>query len=78
MSRLLFCVFRRYSFLYWPRRGVTGPAGLGARMRIDWYALLGNVIALWAGLLVLGTLLGIACTAAWSHQAAHAALAGWR
>ena len=44
----------------------------------DPYALLGNVIALVAGLLVFGALLGIACEAAWSHQAAHAALAGFR
>jgi hypothetical protein len=44
----------------------------------DPYALLGNVIAALAGLLVLGTLTAIAGAAAWSHQAAHAALAGFR
>ena len=44
----------------------------------DPYALLGNVIALVAGLLVFGWLLAIAQYGAWSHQAAHAALAGFR
>jgi hypothetical protein len=44
----------------------------------DPYALLGNVIAVVAGLLVTGALLLIAQHAAWSHQAAHAALEAFR
>jgi hypothetical protein len=45
---------------------------------LDWPAILGNVIALWAGLLVLGTLHAVAVHAVWSHQAAHQALEAWR
>jgi hypothetical protein len=37
--------------------------------KLDWPAILGNVIALWAGLLVLGTLAGRGAVWAMSHQA---------
>jgi hypothetical protein len=45
---------------------------------LDWPAILGNVIALWAGLLVLGTLWGRGVVWAMSHQAAHAAAEAFR
>lgn len=46
--------------------------------RLDWLALLGNVIAVVAGALCLYWLLLIAQYAAWSHQAAHQALEAFR
>jgi hypothetical protein len=52
----------------WPDRGTSTARN----------ALLGNVIAVVAGLLVTGALLLIAQHAAWSHQAAHAALEAFR
>jgi hypothetical protein len=56
----------------------AGVMARGSRAMRDPYALLGNVIAVVAGLLVTGALLLIACEAAWSHQAAHAALEAFR
>lgn len=44
----------------------------------DWYAVAGTVAAVGLGLIVLATLTAIGLHGAWSHQAAHAALAGFR
>ena len=47
-------------------------------MKLDWAAILGNACALILGYIALATLHAVALHAAWSHQTAHAALAGFR
>jgi hypothetical protein len=45
---------------------------------LDRWSLLGNVAALWLGWIAFATLYTVAQHAAWSHQAAHAALEAFR